>query len=115
MGKKNRQKGKRKMSDKIEMTIKLQVTEAQALTLQAMFEYMNELGSVGASRYVAFYADGDGDFQPKAECTYSEPVRPLTDDMKKIAVVEDNHGHRKYDFDNMGWYIAGEDGGDPPK
>lgn len=100
---------------KLDMTIKLRVTEAQAMTLQAMFEYMSELGGVGASRYVAFFADGDGNFQPKAEFLYSKPVRPVDEDVKKIAVVEDRHGHRKYDFDNVAWYLHGYDGEEPPK
>jgi len=30
-----------------------------------MLKYMQQLGSSGASREVTFYADGDGDFQPK--------------------------------------------------
>lgn len=93
------------MSDKIKMKIELEVTEPQALTLQAMFEYMEQLGGMGASRYVAFYADGDGDFRPKPEITFDQPVRPLTDEMRKAAVVEDEHGHRKYDFDPIGWML----------
>ncbi len=99
---------------KLDMTIKLRVTEAQAMTLQAMFEYMTYLGGIGSSRYVAFFADGDGNFQPKADCTYSQPVRPVDEDVEKIAVVEDRHGHRKYDFDNVAWYLAGMDGEEPP-
>ena len=31
----------------------------------AMLKYMQFLGNVGASRKVALYADGDGDFRPK--------------------------------------------------
>ncbi len=90
---------------KLNMTIKLRVTEAQALALQAMFEYMTYLGGVGASRYVAFMADGDGNFQPKADCTFDQPVRPLTDELREKAVVKDEHGHRKYDFDGIAWAL----------
>ena len=97
------------MSDKIEMTIKLQVTEPQALTLQAMFEYMNQLGCAGASRYVAFYADGDGNFQPKPDITFDQPVRPLTDEMREAAIVEDDDGNRKYDFDGIAWKLHEDD------
>ncbi len=93
------------MSDKIEMTIKLQVTEPQALTLQAMFEYMNQLSGMGGSRYVAFFADGDGDFHPKPDITFNRPVKPLTNEMRKAAVVDDDHGHRKYDYDPIGWML----------
>ena len=93
------------MADKIEMTIKLQVTEPQALTLQAMFEYMNQLSGMGGSRYVAFFADGDGNFHPKSDITFDQPVRPLTDEMREAAIVEDDHGNRKYDFDGIGWML----------
>lgn len=91
--------------DRIEMTIKMKVTEPQALALQAMFEYMEMLGRLGSSRYVAFYADGDGDFRPKPEITFDQPVRPLTDEMRKAAVVEDKYGDRKYDYDPIGWML----------
>jgi hypothetical protein len=93
------------MKKKIKMRIELEVTEPQALTLQAMFEYMHQLSGLGGSRYIAFYADGDGDFHPKPEITFDQPVRQLTDEMKKAAIVEDDHGHRKYDYDPIGWML----------
>ena len=86
----------------VEMTIKVQVKEAQALALQAMFEYWNYLSSVGGSRKVGFYVDGDGDFHPECKIAYDHGnVRPLTDEMKRAAVVEDKGGNRVYDCDNL--------------
>ena len=102
------------MNKKIKMRIELEVTEPQALTLQAMFEYMQQLSGLGASRYVGFYADGDGDFHPKPEITFDQPVRPLTDEMRTVAIVEDDHGNRKYDYDGLAWYLHGLDGKEPP-
>jgi hypothetical protein len=62
------------MSEQIEMTVKMQVTEPQALALQAMFNHWNRLASWGSSRMIGFYADGDGDFNPKCVVSFSAPV-----------------------------------------
>jgi hypothetical protein len=67
------------------MTITLQVDEAQALAVQAMLKCWNSLGSMGSSRYVAFYVDGDGNFKPKATWVYSRPISELTDAMNTKA------------------------------
>lgn len=89
----------------MKMIVQLEVTESQALTLQAMFDYWNWLGSAGASRHVSFYVDGDGNFQPKCEYSFSEKLPELTKEMRKMAVIEDDRGHRKYDFDPIAWYL----------
>ena len=41
------------------------VTEAQEIALNDLFATWQSLGSVGSSRWTAFFADGDGDFLPK--------------------------------------------------
>ena len=41
------------------------ITEAQEIALNDLFATWQSLGSVGSSRWTAFYADGDGDFRPK--------------------------------------------------
>lgn len=102
------------MSETIKMTVTMEVTQAQALALIAMFEYWNELSSCGGSREVAFYVDGDGNFHPhcKIECSDELESRfeHLTDKIRKIAVVRDNDGDRLYDFDPVAWYLRNEDG-----
>lgn len=75
------------MKKRIEMTVKIQVTESQALALQAFFKHWNRLASWGSSRFVAFYVDGDGDFKPKCEFEFSEPIRELTEDLEQIACI----------------------------
>lgn len=95
------------MSDeKILMTVSMQVTEAQAIALRAMFEYWTFLGGVGGSRMVGFYVDGDGNFQPKCFVTTSAPTRELDDELRKLAVVEDDDGDRQYDFDSIAYRIS---------
>lgn len=94
------QRGKR-----ITMTIEMDVSVAQALTLQAMFDYWNALASMGSSRFVAFYCDGDGDFRPKCRTSFSAPIPELTAELRQIAVVDENNGNRKYDYDPIAWTV----------
>ena len=58
------------MADKIKMTVSMDVTVPQALTLQAMFKTWNVFASRGHSDVVGFYVDGDGDFHPNCEVAY---------------------------------------------
>lgn len=55
----------------------------------SMLKYMQQLGDLGGSRKISFYADGDGDFRPKFEWdeTLDSSAKP----------VEDNNGDRFYD------------------
>ncbi len=92
----------------MKVIVEMDVTEAQALTLQAMFEYWNRLASVGASRFVAFYVDGDGSFHPNCKVSFSEEVMELNNEIRRVAIREDKDGHRKYDFDSVAWYLHGE-------
>lgn len=96
------------MAERKQMLVSFYVTESQALTLRAMFEYWNSLGSMGSSRKVAFYADGDGDFKPNCEIICIPPLRRLTDDIRKAAIAKDEHGDRLYDFDGVGWFLQAE-------
>lgn len=52
-----------------------------------MLKMMQRLGSVGSSRVVAIYADGDGDFRPKFEPASDEApfdtAEPLYDRSKQ--------------------------------
>lgn len=105
-------------SKRIKMMVLMEVTIPQALALQSMFEYWNQLAGLGASREVAFYADGDGNFHPEAEYLFSEAVPELTDDLAKLAKVSyDDSGRDSYnrpqalfDFDAIAWRIGTDDG-----
>ncbi len=48
------------------------VSQADAIALKKMFEYMQYLGSIGSSRNCTFFADGDGSFRPKVTIDYPE-------------------------------------------
>ena len=92
--------------ERLEMTVKMQVTPAQALTLQAMFKHWNLLAGWGSSRMIGFYVDGDGNFKPKCECSFSVPLPELTEELEKLAQAKnDGHGNIDFDFDGMGWKL----------
>ena len=89
------------MTNKISMTVTIDnITEAQGLALKAMFNYWQLLGSMGSSRTVSFYADGDGDFRPKVRTSFSEEIHDLTEEIQKASIIKDvNNGDRTYDYD----------------
>lgn len=75
--------------DRTEFTIKVIMKNRWIPHFLAMLKYMQTLGSMGGSRKVSFYSDGDGDFRPKFEWDNS-----LSHDAKPI---EDDGGNRFYD------------------
>ena len=92
------------MSDNKKITVTFEVTEAQAIALEDMFATMNSLGSMGASRYCAFYADGDGNFQPHITIDGRKPEKtPLlkTEDCWK----EGTDNMYRIDFDWIAWKL----------
>ena len=93
------------MSEKIKMTIDMQVTVPQALALQAMFKYWDHLASAGGSRTVAYNVDGDGNFKPKCNVSFDRDIPELTKEMEELAVVRDSGGDRVYDFDPIAWHL----------
>jgi hypothetical protein len=106
-------------NERLKMTVTMDVTVSQALALQAMFNQWNRLASWGSSRYVAFYVDGDGNFKPKAECTFSEAVPELTEEMEREALAfvrvkaseaqkQDSSADFAYDFDPIAWMLRRE-------
>jgi len=99
---------------KITMNVKLQVTISQAVAMKEMFERWNFLSNIGSSRHVSFFVDGDGNFHPKVEITFSEGMPDFTEEQKEIIkqraanenteIVKIEKGN-KFDFDNIGWYL----------
>ena len=94
------------MTERLEMTVRMQVTPAQALALQAMFKHWNRLAGWGSSRMIGFFVDGDGNFKPKCEMVFSEPLPELTDELAKAAIVsDDGNGTLNFDFDGVAWRL----------
>lgn len=95
------------MTKRLEMTVTMQVTPAQALALQAMFTHWNRLASWGSSRMIGFYVDGDGNFKPECEMAFSEPLPELTDELAKAAIAsDDGNGAVNFDFDGVAWKLT---------
>jgi len=92
----------KKMTERFDITITMSVTKAQSITLSAMFDYWNQLSSMGSSRKVAFYVDGDGNFHPNCKVV---GVTKISELHRKLAIVEDIDGDRVYDFDPVAWSI----------
>jgi hypothetical protein len=89
------------------------VTEAQEIALNDLFATWQSLGSVGSSRWTAFFADGDGDFRPKITINGEKPkftdlldrkLMWLSDDIVAFAFAHGNDAY-KIDYDWIGWKL----------
>lgn len=88
------------------------LTDAQAEALQEMFSMWMRLGGLGSSRYVAFYADGDGNFRPHVTVNGipAVPTRWLTDeDRKKLWNRAEGDEVYWIDFDPIAWRMHGDE------
>lgn len=97
-------------TERVKMTVEMDVTVPQGLALQAMFKQWNRLASMGSSRMVAFYVDGDGNFKPKCSTSFSEEMPELTEELEKAACVcKDDYPQRitqfQFDFDPVAWKL----------
>lgn len=77
------------MKDTTKFTIECEMKTRWVPHFLAMLKYMQQLGSLGGSRTVSFYSDGDGDFRPK----FTWPSDLPSD----AAPIKDNDGDTTYD------------------
>ena len=65
----------------IEFNLKCKMKRRWANQFLSMLKRMQQYGSMGCSRVIGFYSDGDGDFNPKftPDFDYTE-VKPVYDD-----------------------------------
>ena len=89
------------------------VTESQEIALNDLFATWQSLGSMGSSRWTAFFADGDGDFRPKItvngeKAKFTDLLdRKLmwkSDDIVASSFARGNDAY-KIDFDWIGWKL----------
>lgn len=95
------------MAQRRAMTVSMEVTEPQALTLAIMFERWNKLAGMGGSRWVSFFVDGDGDFHPK--CQWSSGWDLVLDDAIREAAEPSEHKSLRvcsFDYDGVGWLLT---------
>lgn len=102
------------MNDKVTMTVVLpDLTEAQAIALEAMFRRWRYLGGVGSSRAVSFYADGDGNFRPKPQVSFSRDPYPTADeDQREKLRAFAEKSENNFDFDPVAWALRENGGGE---
>jgi len=75
--------------DCVSMKIELSnLTKAQAIAIEEMFAIWKDLSSVGSSRYVAFFADGDGNFHPTIAINDKLPTHKGNEVMGKDYFIE---------------------------
>lgn len=103
--------------DKVKVNVSMELTVPQALAMKAFFEHWNLLSTMGSSRYVGFFVDGDGDFKPNCEVELPKEISDLmTDELKNMAMVYngDNAGDksapsntslRLFDYDTIAWKL----------
>ena len=62
-------------------TIEVEMKERWVPHFMSMLKYMEQLGTIGSSRNVTLFSDGDGDFRPKfkadIEFEIKEPVKDI--------------------------------------
>jgi hypothetical protein len=89
------------------------VTEAQEIALNDLFATWQRLGSIGSSRWTAFFADGDGDFRPKITVN-GQPAKFTTLIDRKQMWAKDSVVAGSFetgdayfiDFDWIGWKLS---------
>lgn len=86
---------------RLTMTVRLQVTKAQALALHAMFRHWNFLSGIGSSSHVSFFVDGDGNFHPRCEVWFDRRVPELTEVIRDASVIDPQMADDSFDFDQV--------------
>jgi len=76
-------------NDITKFTIECEMKSRWVPHFLSMLKYMQQLGSLGSSRLISFYADGDGDYRPKFKWDETLP--------SKAEPIKDNDGDRTYD------------------
>ena len=73
---------KESRGDYTEFTIKVKMKDRWVPHFLAMLDKMRYYGSIGSSRKVGIYSDGDGDFNPEFEWHEDLPkdAEPISDD-----------------------------------
>jgi hypothetical protein len=71
------------MSENVTFAVECTMSERRVPHFLAALRRMEQLGDIGSSRFVAIYADGDGDFRPKftahVAAVYDKAVEEIAD------------------------------------
>lgn len=103
---------------KHKLTIEIDnLSEAQVIALNDLLATWRSLGGSGASRWTAFYADGDGDFHPQITINGEQPKFTDLIDRKKRCWGGDEVVARRFltgdaykiDYDWIGWALQAKE------
>lgn len=86
------------MSKKFKMTVTMNVTEHQALALQAMFESWNNNSLWENDKVIGFYINGSGDFYPECKCEFERELTPLSDEELKAIRMQGQSTNHHFDY-----------------
>jgi len=87
-----------------DMTVTIQnLTLPQAAALKAMFDRMEQLGGLGGSRWVQFFADGDGNFHPHPTYQFSSHGELVKEWSEGECAWSDEADAFSVDFDTIAW------------
>jgi len=103
------------VSERKAVTITLELTPPQAAAIEDMLYQWNYMGGIGRSRWTAFYADGDGNFQPNARIDGRKPEKASPTGKWHRHTVEkesrpDGDGVYFMDFDGIAWAMREAEG-----
>lgn len=84
----------------MEFDIHCKMSKAWANELLSMLKHMEDMGDTGRSGFIAFYADGDGDFRPKFSTDYKFTKKDIASWNNSKALEEVFHSFE-------GFYDAG--------
>lgn len=80
------------------------LTPPQREAVESLLATWQSLGSLGSSRWTAFYADGDGNFRPR--CYINGHRAKHTTRIPKDQLWR--HGEYRIDFDAIAWRLHAE-------
>lgn len=83
------------------------LTRAQAIAIEDLLATWQSLGSLGASRWTSFFADGDGNFRPKCSIDgrKAEVTALLTKDERWTHSEPLDLTDYRIDFDRIAWKL----------
>lgn len=97
------------MSEQIKMTVEMEVTPAQGLALQAMFERWNYLSRIGSSKVISFFVGGGLDFDPQCKVKFNKKIRTLSNRFKNAALMSESAAcDYSYDYDHIAYILNNE-------
>ena len=87
------------------------LNEAQAVAIEDMLATWLQLGSLGSSRWTAFFADGDGDFNPTITVNGEKPkLTPWVTREQRWNVPRDTKSRMYWiDYDAIAWGLRARD------